>query len=79
MASNKNRCVERQAHGAMAELERTNVRRLAEVHFDMIIPLQFDDRVPEALSHCRSAQKLMRMAKDEGSKKGCVLEALSHS
>ncbi|KAF5837444.1 hypothetical protein DUNSADRAFT_4360 [Dunaliella salina] len=40
-------------------------RRLAEVHFDMIIPLQFDDRVPEALSHCRSAQKLMRVTKDE--------------
>ena len=31
----------------------------------MIIPLQFDDRVQEALSHCRSAQKLMHAVKSE--------------
>ena len=39
--------------------------RLAEVHFDMIIPLQFDDRLQESLKHCRAAQKLMRVVLDE--------------
>jgi len=41
------------------------VRRLAEAHFYIILPLQFDDRVQEALSHCRAAQRLMRGVKDE--------------